>query len=586
MGRGDVAPLRPRVVLGVVDGLHDAGAAIVRDGTLVAAANEERFTRRKLQGGMPTHSIAAVLATAGLSTDDVDLVAVGGLATPTVGTRLFRPAQAVFAPSLGICFDRPWHPVDRLGDLLRYRLGLSRARSDGGPGRIEGALAHPVVRRGLPRGLRSIPLVLVDHHLSHAESAWRTAGPGRWLVVTCDAHGDGRSLTVSVGEGDALRPLHAYGVRESLGALYSLVTKRLGFRPGEDEGKVLGLAASGRPEAIPLAFPFRWDGETLRYEGEWGLRARGSLAALDGRPREDVAAWVQRGTERVLLEGIGRWRAETGTDRLALAGGVFANVRLNGLLGALPGVAEVHVFPHMGDGGLAAGAALHAAGATPRALASAYLGPPLLDDACERAARASGCEVTRPDDPDGVLADRLVAGRPAVRCVGPMEFGPRALGHRSILAPADRAASSAELNRALRRDDFMPFAPILRAEEASAAFPALAPLARAARFMTVALPASEGFRAACPAAVHVDGTARPQVVWQEEEPALHRLLGACHGRTGRPALVNTSFNMHREPIVASARDAVRSFLRSGLPTMRLGPFVLERRGPTDAGVHP
>lgn len=571
-------------MLGVVDGLHDAGAAVVRDGALVAAANEERFTRKKLQGGMPTRSIAAVLATAGVSPDEVDLVAVGGLATPTVGTRLFRPAQALFAPSLGICFDRPWHPVDRIGDLLRYRLGLSRARSDHGTGRLEGVLARPVVRRGLPRGLRSAPLVLVDHHLAHAESAWRTAGPGRWLVVTCDAHGDGRSLTVSVGEGETLRPVRSYGVRESLGALYSLVTKRLGFRPGEDEGKVLGLAASGRADAVPLAFPFRWDGETLVYEGAWGLRARAALGALDGRPREDVAAWVQRGTEQVLLEGIRRWRVAAGADRLALAGGVFANVRLNGLLGALPGVIALHVFPHMGDGGLAAGAALHAADARPTALPSAYLGPPLPDDACERAARGSGCEVSRPVDPDAVLVDRMAGGRPAVRCVGPMEFGPRALGHRSILAPADRTETTAELNRALRRDDFMPFAPILRAEEADGAFPGLAPLARAARFMTVALPASEGFRASCPAAVHVDGTARPQVVWGDEEPALHRLLGAYHRRTGRPALVNTSFNMHREPIVASARDAVRSFLASGLPTMRLGPFVLERRAVGGAGV--
>ncbi len=586
MGRGDAASRPARVVLGVVDGLHDAGAAVVRDGVLVAAANEERFTRKKLQGGMPGRSIAAVLATAGLTPGDVDLVAVGGLATPTVGTRLFRPAQAVFAPSLGICFDRPWHPVDRVGDLLRYRLGLSRARSDRGAGRLEGALARPVVRRGLPRGLRALPLVLVDHHLSHAESAWRTAGRGRWLVVTCDAHGDGRSLTVSVGEGDALRPLRSYGVEESLGALYSLVTKRLGFRPGEDEGKVLGLAASGRAEAIPLAFPFRWEGEALRYDGAWGLRARAALAALDGRAREDVAAWVQRGTERVLLDGIVRWRAEAAADRIALAGGVFANVRLNGLVGAIPGVAEVHVFPHMGDGGLAAGAALHAAGASPRALASVYLGPPLEDGACERAARASGCAVSRPDDPDGLLAERLAAGFPVVRCVGPMEFGPRALGHRSILAPADRAASTADLNRALRRDDFMPFAPLLREEEAPAAFPTLGPLSRAARFMTVALPASPAFRAACPAAVHVDGSARPQVVSPTDEPALHRLLGAYTTRTGRPAVVNTSFNMHREPIVASARDAVRSFLASGLGTMRLGPFVLERGGARAGGARP
>lgn len=575
----------PRVILGVVDGLHDAGAALVVEGRLVAAANEERFTRRKLEGGMPSRSIDAVLATAGFAAGDVGAIAFGGVATPTVGTRLFRGAQEVFAPSLGICFDRPWHPVDRLGDLLRYRLPLSRARAASPMGRAEGALAAPVVRRGLPRGLRGHPIAFVDHHLAHAESAWRTAGEGRWLVVTCDAHGDGRSLTVSVGEDGVLRPLRAFGVETSLGALYSLVTRRLGFVPGRDEGKVLGLAAHGDASRIPAPFPFRWEGEELVYDGQWGLRARATLAALDGRSREDASAWVQRGTERILAAGVARWLREARATRLALAGGVFANVRINALLAGIDGVEQLHVFPHMGDGGLAAGAALHAAGARPVPLASVYLGPAPTDAECEAAARDRGFAVSRPADPDAVLADRLAAGRPVVRCVGAMEFGPRALGHRSILAPADRAEVSAELNRALVRDDFMPFAPIVRAEEAGRAFAGLAPMAGAARFMTVALEASASFRAACPAAVHVDGTARPQVVHEVEEPALHRLLSLYHARTALPALVNTSFNMHQEPIVCSARDAVRSFRASGLPTMRLGPLILERAGgPARTGV--
>src|SRR5207244_2823284 len=191
VARGDAGGRR--VVLGVVDGLHDAGAAVVADGVLVAAANEERFTRKKLQGGMPAHSIAAVLKVAGVSPADVDLVAVGGVATPTVATRAFRPAQAMFAPSLGICFDRPWHPVGRTG---------------------------------------------------------------------------------AVGESGRLAPLHSLGVRASVGAFYSLVTKRLGFVPGRDEGKVLGLAASGSAERVAAAFPFRWEGEDLRYDGQWGLRAK------------------------------------------------------------------------------------------------------------------------------------------------------------------------------------------------------------------------------------------------------------------------------------------------------------------------
>ncbi len=578
----------PRVILGVVDGLHDAGAAVVVEGRLVSAANEERFTRRKLDGGMPTRSIEAALSTAGLSTDDVDAVAIGGVATPTVGTRLFRPAQDLLAPSLGICFDRPWHPVDRLCDLLRYRLPLSRSRSDDALGRAEAAIARPVVRRGLPRGLRGRPISFVDHHLAHAESAFRTSGPGRWLVVTCDAHGDGRSLTVSIGESGqigesgesggryVLRPVRSYGVHTSIGALYSLVTKRLGFVPGRDEGKVLGLSAHGEPGRIPVPFPFRWEGEELRYDGQWGLRARATLAGLVGRSREDVAAWIQHGTERILIEGVTRWLVEADARQLALAGGVFANVRINARLAGLSGVERLHVFPHMGDGGLAAGAALHAADARPTPLGPVYLGPSPTDAECEEAARGSGFAVSRPADPDGVLADRLVDGRPVVRVVGAMEFGPRALGHRSILAPADRVEATTELNRALVRDDFMPFAPIVRAEEATAAFPGIGPMAAAARYMTVALEASAAFRAHCPAAVHVDGTARPQVVHAGEEPELHRLLTLYHERTGLPALVNTSFNMHQEPIVCSARDAVRSFRASGLPTMRLGRLILER----------
>ncbi len=572
----------------MVDGLHDAGAAVVRDGRLVAAANEERFTRRKLQGGMPVRSIRAVLATAGVSPREVDLVAIGGRATPTVGTRLFRPAQAWFAPSLGICFDRPWHPVDRLGDLLRYRLRLSRARSEGGAGRAETCLARPVVRRGLPRGLRDRPLVLVDHHRAHAESAYRTSGAGRWLVVTADAHGDGKSLTVSVGEAGTLVPVRSLGVEASVGAFYSLVTKRLGFVPGRDEGKVLGLAALGDADRVPAPFPFRWEGEDLRYDGRWGLRARETLAAAlsTGVSREDAAAWVQRGTEEILLAGLRRWLAETATDAVALAGGVFANVRVNGRIGEIRGVRGVHLFPHGGGGGRAGGAAPPAADAPPAPLPSVYLGPPLTDAECEAAARTSACAVSRPADPDGALAAHLAAGRPAVRCVGAMEFGPRALGHRSILCAADRPEASADLNRALVRDDFMPFAPILREEEADGAFPGLAPFAGSARFMTVALPASESFRRSCPAAVHVDGTARPQVVRRADEPALHALLTTVRERTGWAGLVNTSFNMHQEPIVASARDAVRSFLASGLPVMRLGPCVLERAVAGDGRARP
>ena len=567
-------------MLGVVDGLHDAGAALVRDGRLVAAANDERFTRRKLQGGWPKHSIAAVLATAGVGRDEIEAVAVGGCATPTIATRIFRPLQSLFAPSLGICFDRPWHPVDRIGDLVRYRLPLTRARAGDVGGRLEGRLAEPVVRRSLPPGLRQRPVHFVDHHLAHAESAWRTAGDGAWLVVTADAHGDGRSLTVQRAEpGRPLTLLHEVGVARSLGAFYSYVTKRLGFTPGRHEGKVLGLAARGRADAVPMAFPFRLADGTIRYDGAWGLEAMRRLRVLEDLAREDVAAWVQEGTAGVLVPFVRAQLERTGLRQLALAGGVFANVSINGALAALPEVERLHVFPHMGDGGLAAGAALHVADAVPYALPSALLGPAADDASYAQAARAVGLRAERPADPDAALVEALARGQACARVAGAMEFGPRALGHRSVLAPADDATLPARLNAALRRDDFMPFAPLVRAEDAEACFEHARSARQAARFMTVALPASASFRAACPAAVHVDGTARPQLVSREHEAALHALLGAVTERTGAPGIINTSFNLHEEPIVESPVQALRAFRASGLPVMRLGPLVVRQPAP-------
>ena len=568
---------RAGIVLGLVDGLHDAGAALVLDGTLVAAANEERFSRVKLQGGMPARSIGAVLATAGVRARDVEAIAVGGMATPTVATRAFRPLQRLYGPSLGICFDRPWHPVDRIGDLVRYRLPITRVRGCSRAGAAEARVAEALLRRALPQGLRTQPIRFLDHHLAHAESAWRTAGDGAWLVVTADAHGDGRSLTIHHAEpGAPLALLEEVGVHRSLGAFYSYVTKRLGFRPGRHEGKVLGLAARGDADAVPMAFPFTRTGGHLVYEGRWGLRAMRDLRCLETLRREDVAAWVQRGTEAMLVPLVRDVLQRTGLRRVALAGGVFANVCVNGRIAALPEVEQLHVFPHMGDGGLAAGAALHLADARPARLATACLGPTPSDGELAAAARAAGRPAAQSEDPDGALVEALARGLPCVRYVGAMEFGPRALGHRSVLAPVDRPDLQVQLNAALRREDFMPFAPLLQHESGAEAFAHFAVAAEATRFMTVALPATASFRRQCPAAVHVDGTARPQAVRLDEDAALHRLVGRVRAVTGLPAIINTSFNLHEEPIVNTPQDAVRAFRQSGLPVMRLGTWILSQ----------
>jgi carbamoyltransferase len=234
----------------------------------------------------------------------------------------------------------------------------------------------------------------------------------------------------------------------------------------------------------------------------------------------------------------------------------------------------------MGDGGLAVGAALHVQDHAPCALGTALLGPCPTEAAMREAAEGSGLPFEASADPDAALVEAVGQGQPAVRYEGAMEFGPRALGHRTVLAPVDDPGITDPLNAALKREEFMPFAPLLRHEDGAASFEHYDVAQAATRYMTVALQATPWFAERCPAAVHVDGTARPQTVRADEDAALHDLVARIAERTGRPAVINTSFNLHEEPIVNTPAEAVRAFVQSGLPVMRLGPYVL--RNPASA----
>jgi len=243
---------------------------------------------------------------------------------------------------------------------------------------------------------------------------------------------------------------------------------------------------------------------------------------------------------------------------VALAGGLFANVSLNGRL-AKRGM-PVSVFPHMGDGGLCVGAL--AALLPELDWGLPFLGPVYGTDRMERALTSGGLDVQRPEDPEGALFATILRGGLAARMVGRSEFGPRALGHRSILLRADRPELAAELGRRLQRDEFMPFAPVRRWGEGS-------------RTMTVCVDADQELRERCGAAVHVDGTVRTQLVSEEADPGLWSLLDRAE-QAGLPALINTSFNLHGEPIVETPEDAVQSFLAADLDILQMGPFIARR----------
>jgi carbamoyltransferase len=573
-------------LLGIVDGISDAGAALFVDGRLVAAVNEERLTREKLEGGFPARSIEEVLRLGGCAAGDVVTVAVGGILTPSAATRLFRGLQRRLAPTAGIVFVPPAPPLVRLADLARYRLKLTTNRPGSPLGKAESLLARRALRRDLGRAFARAELALVDHHEAHARTAFHASPFGRALVVTADSLGDGCSLTVSRGEGGRLERLHAEGPFVSFGTFYALVTRWLGFLPYRHEGKVAALAAAGDAARVGVPFPLRLERGRLVYDGAWGLRAWRWLARLEGCAREDVAAWLQRGTERGLVDVVSRFVAATGTRDLCLAGGLFANVALNRVLLEEAGVDRLFVYPHMGDGGLAVGAGLAVLRPEGWALPPLFLGPAVDDARCRAALAGVPCE--RPEDPEAEVARLLARGLVVGRCVGRMEYGPRALGHRSVLAEARDPRVRDVLNRRLGRTEFMPFAPVTLERGAAERLDGLARARDCARHMTLAFRALPALVAEAPGAIHLDGTARCQVATPAEHPGLHRILEEYARRTGRATLVNTSFNRHEEPIVCTAEEAVATFRRGGLDALQLGPYLalspaLDRRLAAPAG---
>lgn len=564
------------IILGIADN-HDAGAAIVADGRLVSAVNQERVDRVKLSGAFPWGAIDAALDVAGLRPRDVTRIVVGTAFTPSAALRAAPAlhhearANAQFSPLL--------HSYIVYQSALRAT-GLHEIEVDACR-----ALLSRRLRAGRPFGASR--LEMMDHHRAHAEAAYRTQPADRCLVLTVDAMGDGTTATAHLGHGGQLDLLWRQSGRASINTFYSRVTEKLGFTAIRHEGKVTGLAAyAPAPPALLAAFQARVAFRNGRFTTEpLGRPAHPDDAfwsVLGRYSREEVAAAAQATLEAAILPFVRHWVQRTGCRTLAVAGGAFANVKLNQAIAALPEVESLWVCPHMGDGGLAVGAALGGAGAAPQALPSAFLGPDIAPlDAHKALSRAGLAPVdhasqTAPDGTPGDLlraAEVLAAGQVLAIARGRMEWGPRALGHRSVLARPHDPSITPHLNERLRRSEFMPFAPVVRQEDANRWFAAPPAVAPCLPFMTACVDTTPAFRDAAPAAVHVDGTARPQLVRADTAPDVHALLGQLAARGLPPILLNTSFNLHEEPIVHTADDAVRAFRQARLDALWLGPTV-------------
>jgi carbamoyltransferase len=360
-----------------------------------------------------------------------------------------------------------------------------------------------------------------------------------------------------------------------LGIYYEQVTSALGFTAGRHEGKIVGLAAYGNPEHLRQVLLDRFEVK----DGD--IRIRASLnhfftRALAQRfAKRDIAAAYQQVLEDVTQQAVSHWVKETGLSQIAVSGGVHANVKLNQRIREIKGVDSVFAYPNMGDGGCATGAAMlvFEKKLQSRPVANVYYGPGYSDQEIESALVKEKVEYTEPADIENQIADLLTKNHIVARFHGRMEYGPRALGNRSILYPAQDPEVNQWLNHQLGRTEFMPFAPAVLAEEAHRLFKNLEGCDKTAEFMTITFDCTEEMKSACPAAVHVDGTARPQLVSEKTNPSFHRVLRAYYDRTGIPAVINTSFNMHEEPIVCSPQDAIRAFVQGNIDYLAIGPYL-------------
>lgn len=570
-------------VLGISCYFHDAAAALIKDGVLVAAAEEERFSRIKHDASFPQRAIDYCLEAAGIEGGDVDYV---------------------------VFFEKPFLKLERI--LLTCLQGFPRTLGLFREAMLTWLLDKLWVK-GLLKdrtGVRDKDRILFSwHHLSHAASSFFCSPFDDAAILTADAVGEWATTLKGRGEGSRIHVSQELHFPHSLGLLYSAFTSFCGLQVNDGEYKLMGMAAFGQPRYVDRVHrlidvasdgSFSLDMDYFSFHRSTRRMFSDRFVKLFGEPRPpslsavvdpyfaDVAASVQAVTEDVLLKMANGLHRETGLTRLCMAGGVALNSVANGRIIRETPFEEVYIQPAAGDGGGALGAALYAYHVVlnqPRAfvMEHAYWGRGYSPAAIAAALQARGASFTELASEDEVTertVDLLARDRVVGWFQGGFEYGPRALGHRSILANPSSEDMKDNVNLKIKhREPFRPFAPSVPAERcedvfrlpgASGHYPA--------RFMQLVVDVEDGWRDSVPATTHVDGTARPQAVHREVNERFHELIRCFGEATGVPVVLNTSFNLAGEPIVNTPGEALDTFERSSMDALVLDRFLVTRDG--------
>ncbi len=583
-------------ILGISAFYHDSAACLLAGDTIVAAAQEERFTRVKGDERFPREAARYCLAEAGIQASDLDAV---------------------------VFYEKPLLKFERLLEtyLDIAPRGLASFRRAGPLWMKDRLYVERSIRAGL-EGYKG-KLLYTEHHEAHAASAYYPSPFDEAAILTIDGVGEWATATIGVGRGAELELLEEMRFPDSLGLLYSAFTYHCGFRVNSGEYKLMGLAPFGQPRYVDRIYAdllklyddgsFTLDQRFFDYRGGLRMTNRSFDRLFDGPPRSaeapvsqremDLACSVQHVCEEIVLRMARHTHRRTGLDKLCLAGGVALNAVANGRLAREGPFAEIWVQPAAGDAGGAVGAAYVARykyftrsrsrKSGMDSMQAALLGPEFGADDIRRAFEADGAhfeEVTN-CTPEEQAAEMIAEGKVVGWFQGRMEFGPRALGARSILADARDPDMQSRLNQKIKfREGFRPFAPSVLVERAADYFEMqgespymtlVAPVAEARRRPNgtsgaVGLSRVREVRSEIPAVTHIDYSARVQTVSCEQNPLFHKLISSFAGRTGCPVVVNTSFNVRGEPIVCSPADAFACFARTAIDALFIGPFLVQR----------
>ena len=588
-------------ILGLSAFYHDSAAALVLDGHIVAAAQEERFSRKKNDAGFPKHAVEFCLEQANLKLSDLDYVSF--YEKPLLHFDRLLESWLAFAPR-GFRAFRQALPI-----WLKQKLRMSA-----------------LLRDGLGEGYRR-RFVFTEHHESHAASAFFPSPFAEAAILTMDGVGEWTTTSIGTGRGNRISLLEEIRFPHSIGLLYSAFTYYLGFRVNSGEYKVMGLAPYGRPVYRDLILKhliqvhddgsFRMDMSYFNYGAGLTMTSSKFHAIFDGPPRAteapltqremDLAASLQSVTEDIMLRLAERAHRKTGLKNLVMAGGVALNCVGNGKILREGPFENLWIQPAAGDAGGALGTALfvwHQLLNKPRianptdSQQGSLLGPQLSDDAIERILRAHGAvyqKLTSHAELCDAVADRLTQQQVVGWFQGRMEFGPRALGSRSILGDPRNPEMQARMNLKIKfRESFRPFAPIVLHNYAQEYFdlpghvesPYMLLVTSVAERQRLAAESTDDAlqgidrlkttRSTIPAVTHVDLSARVQTVNEVRFPLMHRLLTAFHEKTGCPVLINTSFNVRGEPVVCTPENALNGFLNTGMDTLAIGSFLLDK----------